>query len=231
MSFQDELQSKFLGQFLETASGRLKAATNAATSDDPPTAVSELHALAGEASMLGFSDIGNLAREAEQVAMGWRDGDGKARVQCGRQIRRIRQALSALTEVTSARLGAQAQTLSGHALVIDDSDLTAARIAEGLTERGLSVDRANNEESARASVKSKAPNLILTDVNMPGVDLPALCANLKETAPDSCILLMSSMQDDALSALRQKVSADATISKQAGLDGIVERALDLLSSR
>jgi CheY-like chemotaxis protein len=234
MSMKDHLRAKFLPQFLATATKRLEVASEAISSGDASVAAIELHSLAGEGSMLGFEEIGGLAREAEHLAIAWRDGDGRQRVGCGRVVRKVRKAVAALDTPAPEKTadgdedGARAQ---GNVLVIDDSELTATRIQDGLQARGLEVALANSLSSALDSAQTATPDVILTDVNMPGIDLAELCRRLKQTSPASLIYLVSSMESANLAELQGAVGADGAISKQSGLDGVVDGTVAALQRR
>jgi HPt (histidine-containing phosphotransfer) domain-containing protein len=79
----DELAAKFLPMFIKIARTRVQVATTAATSRDreaAPTTVRELHALAGEAGLLGLRDVVPLARDCEQKAKALRSSDAEADV-------------------------------------------------------------------------------------------------------------------------------------------------------
>ena len=64
----DDLLARFLPRFVESAHVRIRRATELFAARDFGKLASELHTLAGEASVLGLSEIGALARNAEQMA-------------------------------------------------------------------------------------------------------------------------------------------------------------------
>lgn len=64
----DDLTAKFLPQFVELARSRLAQARQVAVDREPPAttqAIVALHTLAGEAGLLGLSDVVPLARDCE----------------------------------------------------------------------------------------------------------------------------------------------------------------------
>jgi len=69
----DELWHRFRDRFLESSEHRLKRARAIIASGDPANdaLASELHALAGEASVLGVEGMARMAREAERAAKSW----------------------------------------------------------------------------------------------------------------------------------------------------------------
>lgn len=67
----DDLHAKFLPQFVDLARSRLALALKVTLERDYAAAlkvVRELHTLAGEAGLLGLSDVVPLARDSEQKA-------------------------------------------------------------------------------------------------------------------------------------------------------------------
>lgn len=75
----EELYAKFLPQFTELARGRVQRAYEACERPDAPTltlVMRELHAIAGEAGLLGLASIVPIARNAEEQAKRLRDGHG-----------------------------------------------------------------------------------------------------------------------------------------------------------
>jgi HPt (histidine-containing phosphotransfer) domain-containing protein len=58
----DELRARFMGRFLETARGRVQRTAEALAREDARGAWSEMHALAGEAAILGVTNVADLAR-------------------------------------------------------------------------------------------------------------------------------------------------------------------------
>lgn len=72
----DELYAKFLPQFVELARARMQRAQGAAARPDVPAlaeVIRELHAIAGEAGLLGLTAIVPIARSAEDHAKRLRD--------------------------------------------------------------------------------------------------------------------------------------------------------------
>ena len=66
-------------------------------------------------------------------------------------------------------------------LVADDTPATLKLITDLLTVEGYQVRPANSGELAFASVMAEAPDLILLDVRMPGMDGFEVCRRLKQT--------------------------------------------------
>lgn len=72
----DDLYAKFLPQFVQLARGRIERAMDLVARSDASamaTVVRELHAIAGEAGLLGQGAIMALARKGEEMAKKIRD--------------------------------------------------------------------------------------------------------------------------------------------------------------
>jgi len=91
----EELQREFRGQFLEVAESRLARAVDIVRhAAGAPQLRAEMHALAGEAAMLGFDDLAATARRAEDAATAWGDGGGVAT--CAELVAEVGAALARL---------------------------------------------------------------------------------------------------------------------------------------
>ena len=69
-------------------------------------------------------------------------------------------------------------------LVVDDDPLSRDFLAEAMQTLGHSVVVATNGEDALARVTSEQPDIVFTDLRMPGMDGINLVKNLHETWPD-----------------------------------------------
>src|SRR5271165_7027827 len=65
-------------------------------------------------------------------------------------------------------------------LVVDDTSANLRLLTELLAKRGYRVRPASDGALALKSVAAKTPDLILLDVNMPGMDGYEVCRRLKE---------------------------------------------------
>jgi len=103
-------------------------------------------------------------------------------------------------------------------LVVDDN-LTNLKLAVDVLEfEGYEVLRAQNAEEAQALVKRSPPNLILMDIQMPGMDGLTLTRKLKAepTTRDIPIVAMTSFA----------MKGDEQKARDAGCDGYVTKPID-----
>jgi len=225
-----ELLARFLPRFIETAEGRLATLTEllAHRNDDgvPAKVRGEYHSLAGEASMLGLVEIGNQARAAENAAVQWEGGDTRAMMTCLRTLRTLNKAVAALSapsqEPAASEGASEAAPREGafRVLVVDDSAINAETVADALEDEGMEATTAAAMDEIAEALADAAPDLVLTDVNMPGLSL----ASVVDTIRDQCsakVYLLSGLSQEELGPLRDEVGADGAVSKSAGLDALV----------
>jgi signal transduction histidine kinase len=77
--------------------------------------------------------------------------------------------------------------VTGTVLIVDDNPTNLSVLSQTLRSVGLSVRIATDGESAIEQAKHKQPDLILLDVQMPGIDGFETCRQLKATASTQAI--------------------------------------------
>lgn len=100
-------------------------------------------------------------------------------------------------------------------LLLDDSEISLEVASEVLTDSGFDVRATTSLERFDEVLGNWSPEVILTDVKMPGMTGNELCRALKrryETAHVP-IVLCSSMSPDELAALARDCEADGFVSK------------------
>jgi len=85
--------------------------------------------------------------------------------------------------------------MTGSLLVVDDDPVVREALVEALAEAGYDVRSADDGARAVALLAERAPDVVLSDVRMPGMDGLALLALLRERAPDVPVLLMTAFDD------------------------------------
>jgi len=103
-------------------------------------------------------------------------------------------------------------------LVIDDSEFNLEVQSEVLRAGGFEVRGATRVADFDQVLAGWRPDIVLTDVNMPGMTGGQLCRLLKSRVDTENIpvVLWSSMPERELSGLAQKCGADAYLVKDAG---------------
>jgi len=89
----------------------------------------------------------------------------------------------------------ESDQMTGSLLVVDDDAVVREALVEALAEAGYDVRAADDGARAIALLAERAPDVVLSDVRMPGMDGLALLALLRERAPDVPVLLMTAFDD------------------------------------
>jgi DNA-binding NtrC family response regulator len=92
----------------------------------------------------------------------------------------------------------------GRILVVDDEANARTALAELLRDEGYAVEAAGDAFKALGKVAEFAPELVLTDLKMPGMDGLALLARLRESDPDLPVVVMTAFGEveSAVRAMR-----------------------------
>lgn len=103
-------------------------------------------------------------------------------------------------------------------LVVDDSKLVTDIVKMRLEMYGYEVRLAHSGEQALASIADQVPDLMVLDVQMPGIDGYEVCRQLREDpALDDLRIIMLTSSDDKRAAY------------EAGVDDYLNKDLDLLN--
>jgi len=121
----------------------------------------------------------------------------------------------------------------GKILVIDDEKPTLSMFRLFLDAYGYSVYTAENGTEGLAIFQKEKPEIVLTDIKMPGIDGLAVLQRIKEVAPKTAVIVITGHGDTALA--EQAVALDAVdfinkpIKKEA-LDAALKKAREKLDS-
>lgn len=104
-------------------------------------------------------------------------------------------------------------------LYIEDNRDNRSLVRRVLESEGYSVTEAANAEDALSSLKVGSPDLILMDINMPGIDGYALTAQIK-SVPDYTAIPIIAMTANVMRGDRER-------SLEAGCDGYIQKPIDI----
>ncbi|GAB4432738.1 MAG: response regulator [Chloroflexi bacterium OHK40] len=108
--------------------------------------------------------------------------------------------------------------MPGKILVVDDSKLVTDIVKLRLEMCGFEVRLAHSGEEALASIAEEMPDLMVLDVQMPGIDGYEVCRRLRDNPGfDDLRIIMLTSSDDKHAAF------------EAGVDDYLNKDLDLLN--
>ena len=113
-------------------------------------------------------------------------------------------------------------------LVVEDEDNVRDVLAEFLSYRGYLVETAANGLKALPKLGEFAPDLLLTDLQMPGLDGFGLIRRAHEQDPDRAIVVMSALARSELTDAQVNAYTAGYVTKPIDPDElitVIERAI------
>ncbi len=130
------------------------------------------------------------------------------------------------------RAKATCKTGKGKILVVEDNEDSREILAKLLRMSGYEVSSAPDGESAYAAAMSQMPDLIITDINMPGMDGIDLLKKmrLQSLFDRTAILVVTAFGGEAAREAIE-AGADAAAAKPFDFEAFVETVQNLIFSR
>lgn len=124
-------------------------------------------------------------------------------------------ALDAVKPVhrTSAKAGARV-------LVVDDESNALSALAELLVDEGFVVDTAIDGSQALAKVRERAPDILVVDVELPGLKGPDLARKVREAFGEIPVILMTGHGDQVVATAQMELRA-SYVAKPLEIDELV----------
>lgn len=113
-------------------------------------------------------------------------------------------------------------------LLIDDDQNLLDVVSLALEDGGHRVRRASDGLEGLEAILSRVPDLIVSDVNMPGLDGFALCRRLRDSANAVPVILLTSRDSEIDEALGLELGADDYIAKPFSTRVLMARIAALL---
>jgi two-component system KDP operon response regulator KdpE len=115
----------------------------------------------------------------------------------------------------------------GRILVVDDEDQIRLALARALVARGFVVETRPEGESALTTTHWFRPDLVVLDLNLPGMDGLTVCRRLREQG-DVPILILSVREEEADKVEALNLGADDYLTKPFGIEEFLARVRALL---
>ena len=173
----DGARSRFVAGFAQRlrAMGTLLVAIGEGNPGSAAALQGAAHKMAGLAGMLGFPAVGKSSAELETVLTTTPLDAAAARASLDGMGAAFTQELSGAVPAWAA--GAAAS--NARILLVEDDQEQRRLAAAGLRNAGYRVVTAESGTDAIAIATAEAPDLILLDVDLPGLDGMAVCRRLK----------------------------------------------------
>ena len=114
-------------------------------------------------------------------------------------------------------------------MVVDDSPLAVNLVQNGLRALGYTVDTFTNPFEALEQVHLVKPQIVLTDLEMPGLDGAELCRRLKEGPLRSLpVIILTANEGEAQRVGLLRAGADDYVSKGCSMEELSARIESIL---
>jgi CheY-like chemotaxis protein len=218
-----------LARLIEVA--RHKVVAGMATLDKPmPETVlrlaADLHAIAGEATRLDRPELSLAAREGEDAARTLAWSGASAAEPCMRSLRRLGYLLQEASEALDGKPRAHhTVTEAPKVLIVDDSPIAALALADVFEMHDYSVRVASTYDTAVELFSSFAPDVLVSDVHMPALDVAELCRRFRSSAGArrTAVVLVSGRSTAELRERLAEIKPDVFVSKLAGAVAVLDR--------
>jgi signal transduction histidine kinase len=118
-----------------------------------------------------------------------------------------------------------------HILIVDDDIAARTAIGSLLRQEGFEVEVAEDGAAALEAVARRCPDLVLTDLQMPGIDGIELCRALRERAPDLPVIVTTGFGDTRSAVRAMREGATDYLQKPLDLDAVLLSIQDAIERR
>ena len=130
-------------------------------------------------------------------------------------------------ELFLARSGPGGTTAGPVVLVVDDDSRIRELVRDSLEQEGYTVVEAAGADEALAAIEDQAPELVLLDVVMPGVDGWQVLQRLQERHGSVPVVMFSGQVDDRAGRAAER-GASGFVGKPFDPQQLIDRAKELL---
>jgi DNA-binding response OmpR family regulator len=112
---------------------------------------------------------------------------------------------------------------AGRILLVDDEQRIANFVKRGLEAEGFEVDAARDGEEGLRLAVTRAYDLVILDLVMPGIDGHTLLRTIVDRDPSQAVLVLSARTDTASKVTSLELGAEDYISKPFSLEELLAR--------
>jgi DNA-binding response OmpR family regulator len=116
-------------------------------------------------------------------------------------------------------------------LVVEDDKVTRETVGTVLEEQGYRVILASNGSDGLLAFSADKPDLVLTDVNMPGIDGFEVLIRVRAGHPDLPVIIITADHTRDAEREAQRLGADDFINKPVDLEDMLARIAACLDKR
>jgi DNA-binding NarL/FixJ family response regulator len=217
--------SQLIGEFVSSATGRLRRADAAIADGAMSTVASELHTLAGEAGLLGLAHLAELAEvcRAEAAAATSESSVLEATIALRTSLAAVAEELAHASSRAKVPVVSFSTEHAGRLLLLDDSDLYRSTLMGLLENAGYEVVEARRLSEARHRMRDRHYDLAILDLQLEDGCGSDLIPELREHAPRTRLLLLSGNEE-------QHHAADLMLPKSVDPAELLRRIDELLSN-
>jgi len=114
-----------------------------------------------------------------------------------------------------------------HVLVVDDDQALTRMVRITMLSAGFSVDVAGDGEAALDQVAQRPPDVIVLDLQMPGMDGRTFYRELRRRGNDAPVIILSAFGADGA---RRELDAQAHVAKPFDPDELVQTVQEVLGA-
>jgi putative two-component system response regulator len=116
-------------------------------------------------------------------------------------------------------------------LIVDDETTVRRSLSRCLTMNGFSCQEAGNAEEAMTTMRANPADLVILDITMPGISGSALLPKLKESFPDTAVVMATAVVEPDVIVNCMKNGAHDYITKPFDVNQLIKNIQSVLEKR
>jgi len=130
--------------------------------------------------------------------------------------------------MTRARPGVRSKAMAATILIVEDEHAVARGIQYALQQEGYTVALARSGEEGLEIAVGQAPDLVVLDVRLPGIDGFEVLRRLRAAGSKAPVLMLTARDDEVDKVIGLELGADDYVTKPFGLRELLSRIKALL---